>query len=72
MSKGHAGAAYYAALSGIGLMEDECLLTHYQNGSKLSGHVSHKASPYILVSTGSLGHGLPISCGLSLSFQAFL
>jgi len=41
--------------------------THYQNGSVLSGHVSHKGVPGVEFSTGSLGHGLPISVGIALS-----
>jgi transketolase len=40
------------------------LLTHYQDGSDLSGHVSHKL-PGVDVSTGSLGHGLSIAAGMA-------
>jgi transketolase len=38
--------------------------THYQNGSRLSGHVSH-ALPGVDISTGSLGHGLSIAAGMA-------
>ena len=41
LSKGHAGAAIYAALAEKGFFDVEELKTHYQNGSRLSGHVSH-------------------------------
>jgi len=67
LSKGHAGAAIYAALNILELLPDSVLYTHYQNGSLLSGHVSHLASDYIEFSTGSLGHGLPVSTGIALS-----
>ena len=58
LSKGHAGAAVYAALAETGFFEMERLKDHYQNGSTLSGHVSHKGVPGVEFSTGSLGHGL--------------
>ena len=41
LSKGHAGAGVYAALAESGFFPVEELLTHCQNGSRLSGHVSH-------------------------------
>ncbi len=64
LSKGHAGAGLYAALAERGFFPLEQLLTHYQDGSDLSGHVSHKL-PGVDVSTGSLGHGLSISAGMA-------
>lgn len=65
LSKGHAGAAIYAALAEKGFFEVEILKTHYQNGSNLSGHVSHKGVPGVEISTGSLGHGLSIGSGMA-------
>lgn len=65
LSKGHAGAAVYAALAETGFFDVEELKTHYANGSRLSGHVSHKGVPGIEFSTGSLGHGLPVACGMA-------
>lgn len=65
LSKGHAGAAIYAALSESGFFDREILKTHYQNGSILSGHVSHKGVPGVEFSTGSLGHGLPVAVGMA-------
>lgn len=66
MSKGHAGVAVYAALAECGFFPIEKLDTYYQNGSKLSGHVSHKGVPGVEVSTGSLGHGIAIACGMAI------
>ena len=66
LSKGHASAGLYATLANLDLIDSSLLPTHYQDGSLLSGHVSHKISPYIEISTGALGHGLPISCGIAL------
>ncbi len=64
LSKGHAGASIYSALAEEGFFPVEELKTHYQNGSRLSGHVSHHV-PGVDFSTGSLGHGLSVACGMA-------
>lgn len=64
LSKGHAGAGLYAALAERGFFSVEKLMTHYQDGSDLCGHVSHEL-PGIDVSTGALGHGLSIAAGMA-------
>lgn len=66
LSKGHAGAAIYAALAEVGFFDVEELKTHYADGSRLSGHVSHKL-PGVEFSTGSLGHGLSAAAGMALA-----
>lgn len=66
MSKGHAGAAVYAALAERGFFDLAELKTHYANGSRLSGHVSHHL-PGVDFSTGSLGHGLSAGAGMALA-----
>lgn len=66
MSKGHAGAAVYAALAECGFFDPAELKTHYANGSRLSGHVSHYL-PGVDFSTGSLGHGLSAAAGMALA-----
>lgn len=65
LSKGHAGACVYAALAERGFFPVQELAQHYQNGSIFSGHVSHKGVPGVEVSTGSLGHGLPVATGMA-------
>lgn len=67
LSKGHAGSALYSVLANIGFLPKEILYSYCENGSALSGHVSHQKIPAIQVSTGSLGHGGSIACGLALS-----
>ena len=69
LSKGHAGAGVYAALAESGFFATDELRSHYQNGSRLSGHVSHKGVPGVELSTGSLGHGLPVACGMAIAAQ---
>ena len=67
LSKGHAGAGVYAVLAEKGFFSKDLLKTHYLDGSVLSGHVSHKSIPGVELSTGSLGHGLPVGVGLAIS-----
>lgn len=66
LSKGHAGASIYAALAENGFFPVEELKTHYQNGSRLSGHVSHHL-PGVDFSTGALGHGLSAGAGMAMA-----
>jgi transketolase len=67
LSKGHACAALYVVLADRGFFPADWLETFYQDGSKLAGHVTHTHIPGIEVSTGSLGHGLPIATGMALA-----
>jgi transketolase len=66
LSKGHAAAALYAVLAERGFFPKEWLETFYQNGSHLPGHATYGV-PGVEVSTGSLGHGLSIGCGMALA-----
>ena len=66
LSKGHAGASIYAALAESGFFPVPELKTHYQNGSRLSGHVSHHL-PGVDFSTGALGHGLSAGAGMAMA-----
>lgn len=69
LSKGHAGAAVYATLAETGYFPVERLGQHYQDGSVLSGHVSHKGIPGVELSTGSLGHGLGVGTGMAKALK---
>lgn len=69
LSKGHAGAAVYATLAETGFFPTEQLTRHYQDGSVLSGHVSHKGVPGVELSTGSLGHGLGVGTGMAKALK---
>lgn len=66
LSKGHAAASLYAALSLRGFFPLSWLEQYGQEGSPLLGHASHHV-PGVELSTGSLGHGLPVGCGLALA-----
>lgn len=67
VSKGHAAAAVYGVLCAMGEIEESKLMDFCTNGNQLYGHVNHLAHPWIKLSTGSLGHGLPFGVGLALS-----
>jgi transketolase len=67
LSKGHAGAAVYAALAERGFLPIEKLMDHCQDGTDFSGHVSHKGIAGVELSTGSLGHGLPVATGMAFA-----
>lgn len=66
LSKGHGCAGVYAALAERGFFPLEWLDTYCQDGSHLAGHITHSV-PGVEASTGSLGHGLPIACGMALA-----
>ena len=67
LSKGHGCAAVYAVLAEKGFFPREWLDTYYLDGSPLAGHIVHDGVPGVEVSTGSLGHGLSIGCGMALA-----
>ncbi len=66
MSKGHAAAVIYAAVAEAGLMPVERLDEYARNGGQLYGHVTHVGVPGVEMSSGSLGHGLPVGTGMAL------
>lgn len=67
LSKGHAGSALYAILAEKNFINKDLLKTYYANGSFLSGHVSHKNVNGVEFSTGSLGQGVCVACGIALA-----
>ena len=67
LSKGHAGIAIYTALAECGFIPKAELQKYYTDGSVYSGHVSSKGVPGVELSTGSLGHGAGVACGMALS-----
>ena len=66
MSKGHACVSFYSVLSLVGYYKESMLETYGENGSLFLCHTTHHI-PGIEISAGSLGHGLPIACGIALS-----
>ncbi len=69
LSKGHAAPALYATLAEAGYFPTEELLTLRKLGSRLQGHPDSKKLPGVEVSTGSLGQGLSVACGLACGLR---
>jgi transketolase len=67
LSKGHAAGAVYVTLWSVGILNDDDLRSFHKDGTRLSGHPPVEGIPEILFATGSLGHGLSLSCGLALA-----
>lgn len=65
LSKGHGVAILYAALAERGFFPRDWLADYATDGSLLTSHPNHLV-PGVEFSTGSLGHGLPVGCGLAL------
>lgn len=67
LSKGHAAPALYAALALKGFLPLDELLSLRKLGSRLQGHPDANKLPGVDVSTGSLGQGLSLACGMALA-----
>lgn len=66
LSKGHACAGLYAVLAERGFFPESWLEEFCVDGGRLAGHATHIGVPGVEVSTGSLGHGLALACGMAL------
>jgi len=68
LSKGHGVMALYAAFHQLGWLPREAIENYFADGSLLHG-LSEAHIPGLEVTSGSLGHGLPIATGLALGFK---
>jgi len=64
-SKGHACTSLYATLEAVGFSKG-LFGTFTQDGSFWTSHVNHLV-PGVEISTGSLGHALPVAAGTALA-----
>ena len=67
LSKGHVAPVLYAALAESGYFPVEDLLSLRKMGSKLQGHPVRGKVPGVEMSTGSLGQGLSMACGIAMA-----
>jgi transketolase len=67
LSAGHKALALYTALAFKGFYDKELLYTYSNFKSIFGGHPDASKVPGIEISTGSLGHGLPIGVGMALA-----
>lgn len=70
LSKGHGPMAYYAVLAARGFFPSDVLDGFGGFDSPLGHHPDRSHVPGVEVSSGSLGHGLPIAVGIALALRA--
>jgi transketolase len=70
LSKGHGPAAYYAVLAAKGFISVDALAGFGNGDSVLGYHPDRLLVPGVEISSGSLGHGLPIAVGVTLALDA--
>jgi transketolase len=70
LSKGHSPKAYYAVLAAKGFIELSDLPGFGTFGSILGHHPDRNLISGVEITSGSLGHGLPIGVGVALGLRA--
>ncbi|SFQ35928.1 transketolase [Amycolatopsis arida] len=70
LSKGHGPMAYYAVLTAKGFLDPDELAGWASARSRLGQHPDRVLVPGVEISSGSLGHGLPIAVGVALGLRA--
>lgn len=65
LSKGHAAPALYVALAYSGFFDPKLLGTLNADGTTLPSHADARTVPGIDATTGSLGQGLSVACGMA-------
>lgn len=67
LSKGHCAPGLYSVLAERGFFPKEDLVTLRHVGSYLQGHPNMNDTPGVDMSTGSLGQGVSVACGMALA-----
>ena len=70
LSKGHGPMAYYAVLAARGFIPESWLRDWGRFDSPLGHHPDRNLVPGVEISSGSLGHGLPLAVGTALGLRA--
>ncbi len=70
LSKGHASAVTSFNQAAIGCFSTQSVLKEYaKDGGRFSMHSCNLVNPYVEISTGSLGHGFPVACGIAAGLR---
>ena len=69
LSKGHASPLLYAILAEKGIIPETELMTFRKINSRLQGHPAIDHVEGVEASTGSLGQGLSLACGIALGLK---
>lgn len=67
LSAGHKCLALYGSLVEVGVIDRSVLDEYNQLGCRVPAHPDMTKLPGVEFSTGSLGHGLPLGCGMALA-----
>src|SRR3954471_405481 len=70
LSKGHGPMAYYAVLAAKGFITEDTLSSFGSFDASLGHHPDRMLVPGVEISSGSLGHGLPLAVGRTLALEA--
>jgi transketolase len=70
LSKGHGPMAFYATLAAKGFIPESWLADWATYDSPLGHHPDRVLVPGVEISSGSLGHGLPLGVGTALGLRA--
>ncbi len=70
LSKGHASAVTSFCQAALGCFSPEDVINEYATDQgRFSMHSCNLVNPYVEVSTGSLGHGMPVACGIAAGLR---
>lgn len=70
LSKGHASVVTSFCQAAIGCFSMEDVIQEYAtDGGRFSMHSCNLVNPFVEVSTGSLGHGFPVACGIAAALK---
>ena len=70
LSKGHASAVTSFCQAALGCFSSEDVINEYATDQgRFSMHSCNLVNPYVEVSTGSLGHGMPVACGIAAGLR---
>lgn len=70
LSKGHASAVTSFNQAAIGCFTADDVINEYAtDGGRFSMHSCNLVNPFVEVSTGSLGHGMPVACGMAAALR---
>lgn len=70
LSKGHASAVTSFNQAAIGCFSADDVINEYAtDGGRFSMHSCNLVNPFVEVSTGSLGHGMPVACGMAAALR---
>ena len=69
LSKGHAAIGVFAVMNYFKILNNKDYKSFCKLNSRLGGHPDSTKLPNLNFSTGSLGHGLPVSSGLAFGLK---